>query len=93
MGEEGPELVYFGGGEKVMTAAQTAAFQSSAAPAVSAVLSATGGPAPSVQVVFQIAGNATPETVQALQEYGDEFAARVLEVLEDANVDARRRAY
>lgn len=93
VGEEGPELVYFGGGEKVMTAAQTAAFQSSAAPAVSAVLSATGGPAPSVQVVFQIAGNATPETVQALQEYGDEFAARVLEVLEDANVDARRRAY
>lgn len=93
VGEEGPELVYFGGGEKVMTAAQTAAFQSSATPAVSAVLSATGGPAPSVQVVFQIAGNATPETVQALQEYGDEFAARVLEVLEDANVDARRRAY
>lgn len=93
VGEDGPELVYFGGGEKVMTAAQTAAFQSSATPAVSAVLSATGGPAPSVQVVFQIAGNATPETVQALQEYGDEFAARVLEVLEDANADARRRAY
>lgn len=93
VGEEGPELVYFGGGEKVMTAAQTAAFQSSATPAVSAVLSATGGSSPSVQVVFQIAGNATPETVQALQEYGDEFAARVLEVLEDANADARRRAY
>ena len=93
VGEEGPELVYFGGGEKVMTAAQTAAFQSNAVPAVSAVLSATGGPSPSVQVVFQIAGNATPETVQALQEYGDEFAARVLEVLEDAGVDARRRAY
>lgn len=93
VGENGPELVCFNGGEQVMTAAQTAAFQSSATPAVSAVLSATGGPAPSVQVVFQIAGNATPETVQALQEYGDEFAARVLEVLEDANVDARRRAY
>lgn len=93
VGEEGPELVYFGGGEKVMDAAKTAAFQSNAAPAVSAMLSATGGSSPSVQVVFQISGNATPETVQALQEYGDEFAARVLEVLEDAGVDAQRRAY
>ena len=46
-----------------------------------------------MQVVFQISGNATPETVQALQEYGDEFAARVLEVLEDAGADAQRRAY
>lgn len=93
VGEEGPELVYFGGGEKVMDAARTAAFQTNAAPAVSAVLSATGGSSPSVQVVFQISGNATPETVQALQEYGDEFAAHVLEVLEDAGVDAQRRAY
>ena len=93
VGEEGPELVYFNGGEKVMDAAKTAAFQSNAAPAVSAMLSATGGSSPSVQVVFQISGNATPETVQALQEYGDEFAARVLEVLEDAGADAQRRAY
>ena len=93
VGEDGPELVYFNGGEKVMDAAKTAAFQSNAAPAVSAMLSATGGSSPSVQVVFQISGNATPETVQVLQEYGDEFAARVLEVLEDAGVDAQRRAY
>ena len=93
VGEDGPELVYFNGGEKVMDAAKTAAFQSNAVPAVSAMLSATGGSSPSVQVVFQISGNATPETVQALQEYGDEFAARVLEVLEDAGVDAQRRAY
>ena len=93
VGEDGPELVYFNGGEKVMDAAKTAAFQSNTAPAVSAMLSATGGSSPSVQVVFQISGNATPETVQALQEYGDEFAARVLEVLEDAGADAQRRAY
>ena len=93
VGEEGPELVYFNGGEKVMDAAKTAAFQSNATPAVSAMLSATGGSSPSVQVVFQISGNATPETVQVLQEYGDEFAARVLEVLEDAGADAQRRAY
>lgn len=93
VGERGPELVYFGGGEKVLNATQTAALQTSAAPAVSAMLSATGGTTPSVQVVFQISGNAAPETVQALQEYGDDFASRVLEVLEDANVDARRRSY
>ncbi len=93
VGEEGPELVYFRGGEKVMYAAGTNDLRAKAEPAVSAMLSGGGGgPAP-VQIVFQISGNATPETVQALRDYGDEFADRVREVLEDMSADAKRRAY
>lgn len=47
----------------------------------------------SLQIVFQIQGNATPEAVEALRDYGDEFAERVLEVMEEAGIDAGRRAY
>lgn len=46
-----------------------------------------------LQITFQIEGNATPETVEALRAYGDDFAARVLEVLEEAGIDAERRSY
>ena len=56
---------------------------------------ATGGVyAPvSVQVTFQIEGNASSETVDALSMYGDEFAERVLDVIETANADAARGGY
>lgn len=46
-----------------------------------------------LQIVFQINGGASPETVEALREYGDEFAERVLEVMEEAGIDTARRAY
>lgn len=52
-----------------------------------------GGAFGSIQVVFQIQGNASPETVDALRAYGDEFAENVLAVIEEAGVDAGRRAY
>lgn len=114
VGENGPELVYFNGGEQVMTAEETAAMRESMeiqaitfAPqlleALHAIqgdgaLSAEPGAGPGVgvvelQVVFQIQGNATPETVEALREYGDEFTERVLEVMEEAGIDTARRAY
>lgn len=95
VGEEGPELIYFGGGEKVLNAAQTAALETQVALPVSAIPlpSADSGAGVTIQVVFQISGNATPETVTSLQEYGDDFAARVLEVVRDAQIDKERRAY
>lgn len=52
-----------------------------------------GGGDVSLQITFRIEGNATPETVEALREYGDEFAERVLEVMEEAGIDTARRAY
>lgn len=114
VGENGPELVYFNGGEQVMTAEETAAMRDSmenqaitfAPQLLEALHAIQGGGAISaepgagsgagvveLQVVFQIQGNATPETVEAMREYGDEFAERVLEVMEEAGIDTARRAY
>lgn len=121
VGENGPELVYFNGGEKVMTAEETeaakhgfsasdlqavafsptlleymAAMQGANAASVearSAGSADTSSSAPPIQVVFQISGNATPGVVEELRKFGDEFAQMVLQVVEDAGVDATRRAY
>lgn len=47
----------------------------------------------SIQVSFQITGDATADVVDALDRYGDEFAERVLAVVEEAGIDATRRGY
>ena len=114
VGENGPELVYFYGGEQVMTAEETAAMRESMeiqaitfAPQLLEALHAihgdgalsaepgagSGAGSVELQIVFQINGSASPETVEALREYGDEFAERVLEVMEEAGIDTARRAY
>lgn len=114
VGENGPELVYFNGGEQVMTAVETAAMRESMeiqaitfAPQLLEALHAihgdgalsaepgagSGAGSVELQIVFQINGGASPETVEALREYGDEFAERVLEVMEEAGIDTARRAY
>lgn len=93
VGENGPELVFFDGGEQVLNARETAALQ--ARPAVSALPSGGygGGEPVVVQIYFQIEGNATPETVAQLRQYGDEFAANVIRVYEDHFRDVERRRY
>ena len=53
----------------------------------------TGSGGSSISVTFEIQGNATPETVSDLREFGEDFAARVLEVIEDADIDTSRRKY
>lgn len=115
VGEHGPELVYFNGGEQVMTAEETAAMRGdlsaemqmvSFAPqllqalasygsdAVYADMGGSGGaPAAVINVSFQIEGNASPETVEQLRAYGDEFAERVREIIEEVNADNGRRLY
>lgn len=121
VGEEGPELVYFNGGETVKTASETQqilglandqgiaqivgllpqfvevlrAYEATSAVMPTEATGASGGVyAPvSVQVTFQIDGNASGETVDALSAYGDDFAERVLDVIETANADAARGGY
>ncbi len=83
VGEEGPELMRFSGGEQVLNARQSAAL--SAEPA------GAGGTS-QVQVVFNIAGNASQETVQDLRAFGDEIVSRVLDTLEEEQADRARRA-
>ena len=93
VGENGPELMFFGGGEKVLNAAKTAALRAETAPAVSAMLSPAAAFSSPVNVSFQIQGNATPETVQDLREFADEIIERVVDAIEEADADAKRRAY
>ena len=93
VGENGPELMFFNGGEKVLNAAQTSALQTKSEPAVSAKLATVGGSMPPVQVTFQIDGNATQETVQDLRAFADEIVGRVMDTLEDAQADAARGAF
>ena len=93
VGENGPELMFFNGGEKVLNAAQTSALQSKSEPAVSAKLATAGGSMPPVQVTFQIDGNATEETVQDLRAFADEIVGRVMDTIEDAQADAARGAF
>ena len=82
VGEEGPELVRFRGGEQVLSARESRG----------AVLNA-GRAANTVAVSFNIEGNASESTIEALREYGEEFAQRVMDVIDQAGMDARRRAY
>jgi len=90
VGENGPELLLFRGGEQVLNARETAALQARSA-AVSALPVSAGGQPAVMQIYFQIEGNATPETVAQLREYGGEFAANVIRVMEDHNRDIARR--
>lgn len=92
VGENGPELVFFGGGEQVVNATETAALQRQ--PALSAATSGGYGGEPMViQIYFQFEGSATPEAVAQLREYGAEFEARVRQVMEDCALDSARRRY
>ena len=95
VGEDGPELMFFNGGEKVLNAAQTSALQTKAVPAASAIPAVTGsiGAATNMEMHFHIESGAQPETVDAWQNYANSGAlkATILEVLEDAEADARRR--
>lgn len=93
VGENGPELMFFNGGEKVLNAAQTSALQAESEPAVSAKLAPAGGSMPPVQVTFQIDGNATEETVQDLRAFADEIVGRVMDTIEDAQADVARGAF
>lgn len=98
VGEHGPEIVLFGGGEQVLNASETAAFRAQSSvqtiSAESAILAERPQSPPiSFQVNFRIEGNATQETVRELQAYGGQFAEQVLEVLEQYRVDAARGAF
>lgn len=53
----------------------------------------SGTALPPIHIHFDIGGNVNDATVESLRQYGDEFAARVLDVLEEHGVDKARRGY
>lgn len=111
VGEEGPELVYFNGGEQVMTAEETEAMKSGISAeaitfspmlmdalanrsnAVYTDIGDSGGGSTAISITFQIEGNTSADIAEQLRSYGDEFAERVREVMEDVNSETGRRVY
>lgn len=131
VGENGPELVCFGGGEQAASVPELAAIQNhqisvlendyqittpvpemlttintyTEMPTAKTISEAQPSEAtishsqsviealPNIQVVFQIEGNASTETVEALRDYGEEFSNRVKEVVEECAMDLLRRSY
>lgn len=96
VGEEGPELVYFGGGEKVLNAQETSRLASNAVSAIPSSSAFDGG-FPPVQISVRVEGNATPETAEALRTAAQDIAEmaveRVMDELENRREDGVRRKY
>lgn len=91
VGEEGPELAYFHGGETVLNAAQTASALTSG-PVEASVMERSGAPI-SVSVSIQVNGDADSKTVETLNAYGEEFAQRVRTVIAEIQEEDDRRRY
>ena len=92
VGEEGPELMYFHGGEKVYDAAETRDILSrSGVEAREYNNVTTQNFNPSVNISFNITG--TKDTAADLQRYADDFAEKVLDVLSNNSADLARRAF
>ena len=82
VGEEGPELVSFRGGEQVIPADPTDRL----------LRAMDGGGSPvSVSVTFNVTGAA--DAADTLEQYGETFAERVRAAVAEAMEDQRRRAY
>ncbi len=93
VGEEGPEVVFFNGGEQVLNARETAALESR--PVMSA-LPANGGSSGGVVInlapVYNLSGNMNSADVrQELLRHNDSLRELILEVVEDARIDSARR--
>lgn len=82
VGEEGPELAWFNGGERVLPAEDTARVLA---------YDDTGGQ--STEVHIHIPAGATAETIREARAYGEDVEKIVKRVLRDERVDTRRRSY
>ena len=109
VGEEGPELMRMHGGEQILPAGisqevmenynaysryTTAQAIQSARPALEVMGTAsTAEGRPKMDLHFHIEAGASPETVNAWQDYANrgELKATILEVMEEADADTRRR--
>lgn len=83
VGERGPELVNFNGGEQVLTADKTNAILSRAS-------GGGGGNTITIAPVIHISGNADVDTMQQTVE---QIVERVQDALREAGIDTQRGAY
>lgn len=92
VGEQGPELVMLSGGERVIPAEKTERILENGAPALT-VDDSVAGSTMELNLNFTVEGDATPETVRALRDYGGDIEKIVERVLRRQGVDAKRRAF
>lgn len=85
VGEEGPELVYFRGGERVLTAQQTKVEMGRSNYSTTAT-------AP-VNITFNVSGTTDASTIQELRRFASDFEDRVIDVLERRDNERARMAY
>lgn len=83
VGENGPELMRFRGGETVLNAQRSREFAAGSG----------GAGGSTFQFSIDIQGNATPATVNALRGCAEEIKSQVLYAIEQREIDGRRRAY
>lgn len=93
VGEDGPEVVFFRGGEQVLNARETAAMQ--AGPAMSALPAGgygSGGIVITLSPVYNLSGGMEGADVRReLSKHNDSLRELILEVLEEARIDSARR--
>ena len=92
VGENGPELVFMGGGETVLNARQTAAVMARPVSAMP-IARETGSREIHIEMPIRIDGNASEETVQALQANADAILQQVLNAIDERDEDSARRSY
>ena len=92
VGEEGPELMYFNGGEKVYNAEETKSILSRSDVEAKSKADVTAQSfSPSVNVSFNISG--VSDAAAELRQYGSDFAEKVLDVLQANSADLARRTF
>ena len=89
VGEEGPELVYFEGGEKVLTASETKTLLNDAGQ--SAATPIAGGNDIKLELHINVDGNGDADG--KISAAGEELMLRLEEMLDDYMADRSRRVY
>ena len=92
VGERGPELVMLSGGERIIPADKTEHILEDGVQAMTVDDSGTGN-VMELNLNFTVNGDATPETVRVLRDYGGDIEKIVERVLRRQGVDAKRRAF
>ncbi len=103
VGENGPELMFFNGGEQIMTAQDSANFQKEhqaamLAPEVSAQPETAGASRPEIVVtyspVYTISGvDGAADLESVLRSHDEDLREYIKDVMEDAEADAARRRF
>lgn len=92
VGEDGPELVYFKGGETVIPADETAAMMNQARPiSATPIVSPSDGGNVSVNLTINVEGGGS--SAEQIHEAGEALKDQFVELLEDYMADRARRVY